>query len=51
MILFYGVNVAVEKVVDDIVMVEEDVQEFNKMGEKDVSFSSNLGMAKEKYGK
>jgi len=49
--LFYGVKVAVEKVVDDIVTVEEDVQEVNEMGEKDVSFPSSFGGAKEKYGK
>ena len=49
--MFYGVNVAVEKVVDDIVTVEKDTQKVNEMGKKDVSSPSSFGRAKEKYDK
>ena len=41
--LFYGVKVAVEKMVDDIVTVEEDVQEVNEMEEKMCRFHLVLG--------
>mmetsp|Transcript_62470 Transcript_62470/g.75168 ORF Transcript_62470/g.75168 Transcript_62470/m.75168 type:complete len:417 (-) Transcript_62470:65-1315(-) len=50
--LFYGVRVAVEKVVSDVVTVEEEVQEVNEMGEKEVYIPpSTFGGAKDKYGK
>ena len=49
--LFYGVKIMVEKVVNDIVTVEEGVQEVNEMGEKDVLLPYSFGGAKEKYGK
>jgi len=49
--IFYGIRVAIENVVDNVVTVEEEVQEVNEMGEQDVSFPSSFGGPKEKYGK
>lgn len=49
--LFYGIRVAVEKVVDNVVKVEQEVLEVNEMGESDVSFPSSFGGPKEKYGR
>jgi len=49
--IFFGIRVAVEKVVENVVNVEEEAQEVNEMGESDISFPSSFGGPKEKYGK